>query len=682
MFDGNERLIEIAREFWDRQGEPNYNSDGLEGYVLLNLLEGNDEEASRAMALHGPYEADVYGLFLHVGLILAYCRYGEHLSEAARERLRQTLKEVATTTNRIYVWDFWFVNDNWPMCASAIQVLGGEILGNQDLIQAGLDKLRHYSRLMAAVGSQAHRPCGVSSEHNSPTYTAVQITPMTVLARCSQIEEAQVRGQNWSEFLFMDLASHWHRDLQQQCGPYARAYQDNLLGGAGTTRLLLNKVWGPLFIDPEVAWQQDHQHDLAFAAIVAATDYECPSYLRHIALHKSYPYEVKASCALYTQDTAYPCNLGPSSVELYSYLTDRWMLGSASRGYHAHIGQATSPIVHWRRRAPVQTMQDFGVMYFRYQFDDKLPNQENWEAFSDSFRETCHLREDGHLHDLQHENTVVHLTQPQWYFRQAESLKQSALVPLYAEVEEVYAGGQQIAEFPYQSAQAETVFVRDSGVAIGLRPLEVTNLGREVCTRVEKANDHLIISWYNYQGPRREFSFDELIRMQNGLVVQVADCPDEESFRQFQQRLESAQLADEIVGDQRQVAFGDGQVSLEGSLSLTFGNWTERVVNGEPFQPEIFRSPHLHQAQGGRCQVGETVLECPADMALRLVALEDQGTYAVYNFYEESARFRLSTPHGAVEGGPLPFGKVVYRATDAGLEQEELLISTQRWRIE
>jgi hypothetical protein len=680
--DPVERLLQVSRDYFNRLGVIKYNDDvKTDGYVMLKLLEGDDREASRVMARHGPYSGgygNKYGYFLHVDLLWVLHRFGDRLSEKAKERLHQTLRKVSGISNHVNPTGFRFGNDNWPFNCSAIQILGGELLCKEEMIHAGLDKLRGYSRMMAGVGTSAERPCGVSSEHNSPTYAAVQLQPMAVLARCSKIPEARVRGVNWSEFTLMDIASHWHPAIQQQSGPYGRAYQDNILGGSGTVRFIAEKLWGPVFMEPEVGWQQEHAHDLAFAVVAAATDYPCPDYVRRLAMDKRFPYEVKASFALVKQDSPFP-HSDPVSGEIYSYLSDRWMLGSASRAFSGHIGLAASPAAHWLRRAPVAAMKDFGVMYFRYQFDEKLPNQTNFEPWYDAQRGKCLLREDGAFFDYQDRNTVLHLTHPLWYYREAASLRQSALVPIYEDVEAVYAGGRKITHFPFTSPDPLTVVVCDRGTAVGLRPLEVTNLGRPYCTRIEKVNGHLIISWYNYKGRRRVFNFDELATMQNGLVVQVEDCRDETAALKFARRLGGAKVIDRFEGVLRHVTFDDGKIRMEGAHDFTWGCWKKRQANGVPFHPEVFRSPNIHSALGGHCEAGEAVLEGREDLPLRLVALDDAGLYGAYNFLEEPSDFTLRTPRGGTKGEALGFGRILYRSTHRGLQLVDKNVFRRRW---
>ena len=677
----NIELVRVARDYWTRRGQVDYNADGLESYVWLKLMDGDLTEASRAMARHGPYRADVYGVFMHVGLLTINARFGRRLDAAARTRLRQTVRHVLHPANRVYTWDFHFLNDNWPFCAAAIQILGGELLRDTASIEAGLDKLRHYSRIMGGLNA-AGIPCGVSSEHNSPNYVAEQVQPLAALTACAGMAEARVRGQLWQEATLMDLATHWHPALQQQVGPYSRAYQDNLYGGSGRTRLLAHKLWGPVFMAPEVSWDVGLSEVLAMAADIAATGYACPGYITALATDKTYPHEVKARCAFFCQDApyhVYPESMDPSPVEIHSYLERDWMIGSASRTYHAQIGQAASPLLHWLRRRPVSSMRDYGVMYFRYVFDEKLPNQPNYDHVLGDVRPAGHFRDDGIFRDFQDRHTVLHLAGPQWGSRDASSLSLIACVPMYAEVDEVWLGSRLVRAFPAETVGPSTVFIRDGRMAIGIRPLTVTDCGRRVATQVRMANNHLLISWHNY-GPaaRRRFSYDELIAMQNGLAIQGATCRTTGEFRRFRRRLETATVRDVVEDDRRKVFFDDGQSRLEGVVHLSRGHWEQRQVGGEPYRPEIFQAPGVVQSFG-RCQCGATELDGPEHMALRLVAQESLGLYAVYNFGDEPADFRLRTPHGKAIGR-LSFGKVVFRKTARGLALAARVSFGSRWR--
>jgi hypothetical protein len=483
----------------------------------------------------------------------------------------------------------------------------------------------------------------------------------------------------WRDFVLTDVASHWHCPTDQQCGPYARAYQDNIMGGSGTTRTLVHKVWGPVFMDSQIAWDLDHAHDLAFAAVVAATDYNCPDYLRHIALNKLYPYEIKATSAFFPSDAAYGGWMDAQSVDTYSYLTPNWSIGSASRAYHIQIGMTCSPVVHWRRRAPVKSMKDFGVLYFRYQVDDKAPDQWNHEPWINQSRSPVHLRDDGTVRDIQHGPTVLHVTTPAWYWRNYKSLEQTALVPQYAQLEGIYVGGKLITELPYESPAPMTVAIRDSGTGIVMRPLPYVAVGGFTGTRIRRVNNHVVISWYNYQGQEKFFTVHELQHMRHGLVVRVGDCPDAQSLLAMAAAVDRSTLTDDIDGMMRTVCFDDGSTRLEGTYNVIYGHWENRKVNGLPYRSEIFQSPHIHQSNTGLCKVAHSRLEFEPGMALRLLAMEDQGVYVVFNYMEQGTAYTLDTPHGAVSTERLGFGRHVYRVQNGKLTPAENSTFAKRW---
>ena len=137
-------------------------------------------------------------------------------------------------------------------------------------------------------------------------------------------------------------------------------------------------------------------------------------------------------------------------------------------------------------------------------------------------------------------------------------------------------------------------------------------------------------------------------------------------------------MTDEFAGVLRRVTFDDGATHMEGAHDFTWGCWKQRVANGKPYQPEIFKSPHIHSALGGECRVDSAVLQGPADIPLRLVALEEQGLYAVYNFFEETAAYRLKTPHGTA-ADKLGFGRILYRAGKGKLRAIERVTFSRRW---
>lgn len=292
-----EKLLQGAEDYFRREGEPNPGVDTFGAFISLMAERRNFKRLNDCFQriTREPKSGD-YGFFLLISALNIYYNYLYTLDSASIKHFKDILYDACLPQKRIYMVDFVFANTNWPLCCATIEILGGEILNNEEMIGSGLNKLRNYSRKLA-VGIRSGY-CGTVSEFNSPTYAGVQIMPMAVLWKHSRIPEASAMGALIQEFIFMDVLSHWHPPTQQSAAPHSRAYMDNTIGGTGILKYVLQVVLPKgVFYDMETAWRVNHQGDNAMAANVAATQFNCPDYLINLATKKSYPYWVQMRTA-------------------------------------------------------------------------------------------------------------------------------------------------------------------------------------------------------------------------------------------------------------------------------------------------------------------------------------------------------------------------------------------------
>ncbi|HET7560298.1 MAG TPA: hypothetical protein VFK80_10100, partial [Limnochordia bacterium] len=219
-------------------------------YAALMAIHGNDAELNRAFASLAPEgkagaPPSQYSLNLLMSMLNLYFKYRARLDGPAVCHFWRVLLQACAPQSRIHRYDFGFANTNHPLKCAAIQVLSGEILGDEDIVASGLEKLRGLSRKLAvSVGTpySAGGYLGAVSEFNSPTYSALQLMPAALLANHSGLPEVRALGTLLQELIFMDVLSHWHPPTQESAGPTSRGYMDNTLGGTGLLKYVLHVV--------------------------------------------------------------------------------------------------------------------------------------------------------------------------------------------------------------------------------------------------------------------------------------------------------------------------------------------------------------------------------------------------------------------------------------------------------
>lgn len=114
---------------------------------------------------------------------------------------------------------------NIAILGTYVTLVGGEVLGDADLRDYGLGRLR---RIHAHLGEN-----GTFEEYNSPTYTVIALQELSRLQAHATTPEARPLLDQLVHKAWEELASHFHAPTRQWAGPHSRAYrslaQDSLL---------------------------------------------------------------------------------------------------------------------------------------------------------------------------------------------------------------------------------------------------------------------------------------------------------------------------------------------------------------------------------------------------------------------------------------------------------------------
>jgi len=537
----------------------------------------------------------------------AYLKYTEHLGEAAKARLRQYIRDAVPRANHHHC-DFG--NTNHPLTAWLGVLLAGQVLEIDLLCEMGWG---HIEDFLGWIDWQhaVERGMGTYPEYNSPTYTVIDLMAASMAAdacRPGPFKEKLIdlEGRFWT-----DLALFWHHPTHLLSGPHSRAYQEGCIGhGASVAFLMHILTEGRSFADFQLAWDYEHQFDLCCIGALAGVEFHVPPRARRMLFEKKFPYEVQVNgyCGGWNYgtlvDDAEGSWLGRKGVryaemeqkypghymDLKSYQTERYSLGTSDLPYREGL-QNNCFMLRYRRADAVRKRGDTRSLYTRYLTNEKRQGEPNYYEREKRHRDSMSLMDQGRTATFQHENKAIVLYRPREVEHEGcHSLKLNLLMTWFEPFDELRIGDDAAGPFPCEFDWRQTLFIRDAGVYVAIRPLEPTDLGRGAACRLAEERDHLVLSIYNYQGERRDFDPEQMFTMHNGFVCEVCHAGSFDSFDMFRQHIADAQLTEQRDEALRDVTYTSGGDTLRVVFDTKLERFQHKSVNGRYEYPQRVRA--------------------------------------------------------------------------------------------
>lgn len=528
-------------------------------WYALGYMESGEEAAVRAA--NRIVAASTFSMchFTPMAALQLLLRYSSRLEPRAAEALSGYLSGILDSFTGEAL-DFWGANDNYPTMSTYIMLAGGILFKRPDYTAIGMKRLGQLQALLTRRG--------FTSEYNSPTYTPIQAYCLAEIAELPIEPEARHTALRIEERLWVDLWSHYHPTTYQTAGPYSRAYAVDSTAHTHQSRFVLYALIGDrLAINPmntvfatkfgkagELIHNNAPFMQVSVSWLLHAT-YHCPPKLVEHGLNKTYPYRVQGTYE-YSSATDGPQPPDPEqSDDVYdipagsgiakTYMTEDYALGVGSRDFRT--GSCTDLFNLLYRRRPVTEQRDIATVYANYMVGDKRPGQLNdyqelnWRNWVDS------VLDEGRKIGFMHERTAMLLYKPKIVMnRQVTSLRLSLLFSArYGFVEEVWLGEKKLEQLEGQSMNCCPVFVKDGQVYMAFFPLLFNDYEREAAVKVEKVNEYLTVSFYNYEGPAKDFAKRGLLLTGNGFVAEVGSEAEDGSFESFRSRLANARVLEE-----------------------------------------------------------------------------------------------------------------------------------------
>lgn len=462
-------------------------------------------------------------------LFVIHQRYSALLSNQAKEQILKNLRQNLPISALVRYSDG---NVNHPLAAYAHLICGGELLGDPAYTRLGILLLQEFQRTISNRRHKKHRQAEMA-EYNSPTYTALTLWFLAIIAEFAQDEEARQLAQFLEERLWINVAMHWHVPTQQFAGPFSRAYAEDSVGGFSALHCTFAyAMQRNIFIAPELPRRFEHPSALIENAFVSILNFHVPAEAKTIAFDKPLPYYFRMTtyCEQYHEngrrqemdrqvaafdDEVYPGGWG----DLTTFMTKEYCLGTASRPY-VNAGQSDGFSLRYRRAENVNSVRDFRGAYTRMVFNGAAVGQDNFCHVAGFPINKDYLYEEGRAFTYQHENKAIVCYTPKRAGHAAVSeLRLDLIFSYHAPFDHLRVDETEMMNSLFEAENVKRIVIADYQTYLAIFPLPASGLADfEPKCRLWASHDHFMISFYNCSGAVRDFTREEMSMTRNGFA--------------------------------------------------------------------------------------------------------------------------------------------------------------------
>jgi len=546
-------------------------------------------------------------------LIPMMIQYADRLSPQMQARV---LESVRLGLGEIRRLDVLVAYSNITVLDILNTCLGGELLQDTAVARRGYQKLVDW---MAFTDQY-----GLPFEYNSPTYTAVTIRALKQLTDLVQDEATRVRAKTVAARLGLSAALHIHTGTGRWAGPHSRAYHPSVVGETAP-EVELVKGW--------------------------VADGTLPAWVLDALTRRPMPLTVSETANV------------ERNHSLTTYHSQSFALGVSTTGFG---GQANVFLAQYRRPGVKRP----GVLYSRYILNDK------W--LGDSYHATDrtksrNLIDEGRFYGVQDGPRAIGLYAPD-NLGLCSSAKACLVWTQRDQVDEIWIGQQRVEQLPAPVAPGQVVVVGSGEMLMAVRPLTLSDLGREAPIRlVERAGD-LVLELYNYLGPEKHFwemrwpgAFYQG-QPRCGFYAEAAERSAYADGQTFGTAVAEGDLFDEAgvpfvyAGEGERlwtVSYARDGRSLGLTVDLMTWQLKRRWTQAGDLDWPMLESPIARQNRQGEVIVGEARLQCGQEAGWLWANPADKRWVAGYHG-QTPAPLRLTVPGGEVKLEAISTGTVVW----------------------
>lgn len=438
-------------------------------------------------------------------------------------------------------------NVNHPLGAYCTLILGGETAGATWAAALGTRRLAEFQRLTGDRRFALRRQAEMS-EYNSPTYTALDILFLALIAHYARGHEARALAAFLEERLWLDTALHYHAPSGQFAGPHSRCYQDDSTGGYSSLHTALFAACDrDVYLAPELCVRYNHPSSLLQCALTAIVPLHMSPEAVRLAWEKPLPMLMQKTtyCEQYHENGTRPAGGGrtvfafddevyPGGLrDLTTYMTQDYALGSASLPY-VNAGHADALSIRISRQTPVTSMTDFRSAYTRGVYNGAVPGSRNRCHVTGTEIDESYLYEEGRTAVYQHRNRAIVLYAPKRAGHAGvESFRLDLIFGHAAPFTALMLGGVPVESFPASGAPGARLCFQDGHTYGAVIPLGPDPRAGISPVTLELRNGHMIYALRSYDGPRKDFTREEIGRWRTGFALELAGASDFPTFAAF-----------------------------------------------------------------------------------------------------------------------------------------------------
>lgn len=487
-------------------------------------------------------------------------------------------------------------NVNHPLAAWAALILGGERFGEPLAVASGAGRLRMFARTVGDRRHEHHRQA-VFSEYNSPTYTALDLWFLALIAEFARDDAVRRLARFLEERLWVETALFFHGPSQQFSGPHCRAYLDDSLGGWSALHCTMAVAFdSPILLDPERSLSTNHPSAILENALVAITPFHVPAEARRLAFDKPLPCSLRFttygesyhenSAAHRFEDGLYPGGWS----QLTSWQTEELAVGTASRPY-VNAGHSDAFMARLRRRPAVHSVADIRSVFCRGVYNDAVIGQPNRVHVTGGATDESYLYEEGRTCTLQHRNRVlVHYAPKGAGHRGVGRFRVDVMFSWDEPFDEFRIDGRSALTADAVLPATSRFLFRDGAVLGVLIPLPPQPAADSMPITLRTTGGCFIVSIANYQGSVRDFDRDVLRGWANGFYCEMWSMAEFADLDALWAHAATIKIEDTPAGTgrHRRTVVRSGAEVLE----LVHNPWSEEIERAT-FNGEAVTVPHL-----------------------------------------------------------------------------------------
>tara|TARA_Y100001933_G_scaffold265282_1_gene339868 strand:+ start:5990 stop:7897 length:1908 start_codon:yes stop_codon:yes gene_type:complete len=492
-------------------------------------------------------------------------------------------------------------NDNHPYKAMHALILGGQMLGDESMINRGLDKLQQACDFFTHAGF----PC----EYNSPSYTFVSLAPLAGIAHHAHNPQARDLALKLERFYWQDLALHFDQRVGLPTGPFSRGYDADYEGLLASVVMLLAYLFPDEFEFDlhEELYKKGAQSTIippfaksmlpcfqARIIFASAANYHLTPELINALFGTRDHVTIRGTIESGVTNITWPdATNRPAGAPDAHRMGPRRSLITTWFGKHASLGTAQyawldnkqahgciANITRENRRHPSANARYFT----RFFHDDNCPY-----VYPTSL--TKCFEDQGEIRTVQHEATAMVFYNPMPIKRHVTRLRTGIFRPIrFHEPQEIRVGNTRLTNFNTCFATPQPIAINEGAAYVGIIPMRLTDHGQshnaalEIMTR----GDHLSILISSLQSwSPIAMTYQQLVETNSGFVMETHDAQDFASFDAFCQMLNTAELDDQWYASMRTTTYCREGLKLSSCYSPWQSAFRHVTIQGKVLSAQL-----------------------------------------------------------------------------------------------